>query len=390
MSKSTFDAMAAQYALEEKSGEGIVSWEDGAHCVAPSVVIGGKAIQDGIPTPENPIEPVFSNQTKILSRGRNMFDFVNLAGGEGYTNTVNGVTCTIENGYVVCKGEHTGDSWSNVFTITFPYNKITLPAGTYSLPTYHVPGLIDSLVLWLVERDSTNTRGCRGTFTLEHDARLVSANVGVYGPQTVDLRLPLILVQGTEIPTEYIPYFDGGEAVTPELLAIPGTDYRDEWDAQTGRGVKRVKKLIFDGNEQWDLPSMINNELSFFRLQTKDGVVSSLPMCSHFDCKVDHYNKMSGSVLTCYPAGTIHQLIFAVADDIANSYEQTDTSEWKAYLAEQNAAGTPVTVWYALAEPIPFQTDPQPLIQSKGYCQLIQTDGTLSSCPITAKYVTHS
>lgn len=47
---------------------------------------------------------------------------------------------------------------------------------------------------------------------------------------------------------------------------------------------------------------------------------------------------------------------------IKHADEQTSLDSWKAYLAAQNAAGTPVQVCYKLAEPIPFTaTGAQPI-----------------------------
>lgn len=69
MNRSTFDAMLAQYKAEQISGEGIVSWDKGAHCVIPEVQICGKVVQDGTPTPDAPIMPVFSEGTTVECGG---------------------------------------------------------------------------------------------------------------------------------------------------------------------------------------------------------------------------------------------------------------------------------------------------------------------------------
>jgi len=260
MSKSTFDAMAAQYALEEKSGEGIVSWEDGAHCVVPSVVIGGKAVQDGTPTPENPIMPVFSEGTTIRA---------------------------------------------------------------------------------------TNADG-----------------------------------------------FDGGTAVAPELLAIPGTEYRDEWDAQTGRGVKRIMHLRLTGEEPWFKNADAGEYRSFYVLKELHGDPDFIPsmggLCNIFPSAswdyipAGNYFWMANSSV----GFRIHQSY--LGDDYEDlTDDKARISRFKSFLRERFSTGNPVEIWWTTAG-YPFQTDPQPLVQPKGDCNLIQTGGTLEDCPITAKYVTHS
>ena len=54
--------------------------------------------------------------------------------------------------------------------------------------------------------------------------------------------------------TDYTPYWDGGQATSPELWAIPGTDIRDEWDAQTGWGVRRCAVIDSYAGEQITTP----------------------------------------------------------------------------------------------------------------------------------------
>ena len=66
--------MLGQYAVQELTGEGHVSWENGAHCVIPKVEIRGKAVQDGTPSPDNPIDPIFSEETTVAVRGKNLLD----------------------------------------------------------------------------------------------------------------------------------------------------------------------------------------------------------------------------------------------------------------------------------------------------------------------------
>lgn len=61
--------MLVQYKAEQISGEGIVSWDKGAHCVIPEVQICGKVVQDGTPTPDAPIMPVFSEGTTVECSG---------------------------------------------------------------------------------------------------------------------------------------------------------------------------------------------------------------------------------------------------------------------------------------------------------------------------------
>lgn len=70
MNRQMFNAMAAQYATPEVSGDGLVSWDGGKKCVIPSVRLYGAAMQDGEPTPDAPIMPVCNNGVFRVADGR--------------------------------------------------------------------------------------------------------------------------------------------------------------------------------------------------------------------------------------------------------------------------------------------------------------------------------
>ena len=52
----------------------------------------------------------------------------------------------------------------------------------------------------------------------------------------------------------WLTEWDGGQAAAPELWAVPGTEYMDEWDAQTGRGVRRCAVIGSYSGEQITTP----------------------------------------------------------------------------------------------------------------------------------------
>ena len=61
MDRAAFNAMLAQYATPEVSGNGRVSWDGGVRCVIPEVRLYGKCVQDGTPTPDAPVETKCNN-----------------------------------------------------------------------------------------------------------------------------------------------------------------------------------------------------------------------------------------------------------------------------------------------------------------------------------------
>lgn len=58
-----------------------------------------------------------------------------------------------------------------------------------------------------------------------------------------------------------------------------------------------------------------------------------------------------------------------------NQHNAKDPAAWKAYLAAQKAAGTPVTVVYRLAEPVVTQRDPARVIPPGAGVQCVRGPG---------------
>ena len=43
--------------------------------------------------------------------------------------------------------------------------------------------------------------------------------------------------------------YNGGSVTAPSLYRIG--DVQDEWDAVTAHGIRRIKKMVIDGNANW-------------------------------------------------------------------------------------------------------------------------------------------
>lgn len=118
------------------------------------------------------------------------------------------------------------------------------------------------------------------------------------------------------------------------------TIYGGELDAVSGEGQETWKTLTLDGTEDW----RYEND-SYF---VGHNILNNLPTaidgkCSHF---IYSFN-FAGNCIFC-----TGNLIYT-GRELTSKY--TDVAAWKAYLAAQNAAGTPVTISYKLATPTAFQ-----------------------------------
>lgn len=162
---------------------------------------------------------------------------------------------------------------------------------------------------------------------------------------------------GTTAPTTYTPYIG-----STNTLTLPETVYGGEVDAVTGDGKETWKTLTLDGTEKWDKYGNVSEKAGascfYFSIDDKD-IGYGTSVCNKF------VNTKNSN-----PFFSVNMKKFTYADhpNIKNIYmnygdDQTvPLDEWKAYLAAQKAAGTPVQVCYKLAKPTSFTaTGAQPL-----------------------------
>lgn len=155
----------------------------------------------------------------------------------------------------------------------------------------------------------------------------------------------------------YTPYI--GQTNT---LTLPETVYGGEVDAVTGEGQDTWKMLTLDGTEKWTFQTTNSPDKYGFVFQVPEIATPTIPeikgdiVCSQYPT-VSANDTYQGKNGISVESGNNHY--FRIYND---TYAGGTTDEWKAYLAAQHAAGTPVQVCYKLAEPVPFTaTGAQPL-----------------------------
>lgn len=134
----------------------------------------------------------------------------------------------------------------------------------------------------------------------------------------------------------------------PVLRAIPGTDICDTL-AYIGGGqwqvTRRVGVVQLDGTETWTVDGQYREDkLDWYYVSAKlpDAGDSSGAACA---CTHYPYKEIANNN-TAQGVGIVWRAIRVRWGDPPD-----DTAAWKAFLAEQAAAGDPVTIWYALATP---------------------------------------
>ena len=278
-------------------------------------LISGNMSQTGTPTPTTPIQP-----QETGDRTGNLFD------GTKYEKT--SILST--------------EFWEYATTLTGSvYCVPCKPNTTYTL--YLTENI--NITIWRIRCVSTNavpnaqsTRvplsgsyansvpaSKSTTFTTSSDAKyiLFQTNEAAYA----DVLPVIMLVEGiTKIPYEPYGYkipFSSANTTTPVYLG----------EVETTR---RIKKLVLTGEENWSKDSDSRQSARYY-ISVSDIESSTTNLLS------SHFTQS-----TQYEIGTMRgyrkTVIFSVDKNIYDT-----VADFKAWLAAQYAAGTPVTVWYVLA-----------------------------------------
>lgn len=306
----------------------------------------------GTPSPEN-IRPIKGRDSVTVTRcGENLFNPAWMP--EKTLN--NGLTWTItSDGTVTANGTANGTSYYNS-------DYFSLPAGTYTISA------MPYFRMSILNRDVGDTTvaaqqvGQPCTFTVETDIQNASLFFDTSGILDNVSAKPQI-EKGTTATT-YAPYT--GQTAT---LTLPRTIYGGTVDTVSSEGQETRKLLTLDGTEKWMVSGkFLDNKTDWYYVSSKiPNAVNATSqkgneICSHYPhADITNTNTAQGCAIVW---GAIR---VRWGDTIPD-----DADAWKAHLAAQYAAGTPVQIAYKLAEPVPFTvTGAQPISALSGVNTLL-------------------
>lgn len=303
----------------------------------------------GTPSPEN-IRPLKGRDSVRVERcGENLLNIKPFN-----KDTYKGITYE----YVPDGGIHvSGTALTSVDSPTFPV--WLLPPGKY-FGLELGSGISASIV---VQRNGKNLwLNAKGAFEIlagdvtKYWYAIVSAGA------TVDKTVYPYIVPGTTAPTTYTPYI--GQTNT---LTLPETVYGGEVDAVNGDGQDTWKPVILNGTESWFSWGINAHNPAVTGFYTYDitdyDAINVKGICSHLaPSGLDVWGgRLAG--IGFATTGESRYFMYCVPTsllpDISAGHE---VASLKAYIAAQNAAGTPVQIAYKLATPTPFTaTGAQPI-----------------------------
>lgn len=363
------------------TGEKIITLNDTIDStVLTKLKLYGKSTQDGTPSPSAPVDIVSNELDELWVGGKNLLEVLPDSG------TKNGVTSTHNgDGTISISGERENQATAIGFTNNF-YPRLP---GTYSctlkgaelltsvsqrsfVNLYYGDKTYNSIAQFgegqrnlpnsfVVTQDMLSYGNCRINFGFWWDGSATKTISGTFA----------FGIEFGDTATEYTPYQGHTYPLDLTLRGIPvdsGGNYTDKsgqqwiadtYDVATGEYVQRVKKLVLDGTEAWSSHDNADgkyrkttNIRDCIRIKSINKVLSPVMSTRYVQSSAWQVNNQKDMArISCTASFPGLQLYDP-------SYDTNDVSLWKAHLAELYAAGTPVTVLYALAEPIITQLNP--------------------------------
>ena len=295
--------------------------------------------------------------------GRNLFDFANITSNPVlYTIDYDAQTITIaarinNAGYLdtmrsLCPGITAGQyiltaQTSNPSAEQFIYIADTAKVVSFGTPTNWTDADLDATFAWYNKPTADVPNVISEIMVVAGStAAAYEPYVGGQPSPSPDYPQPLVAAEGS-LTARGRTGTTPTTVTLPALRAIPGSDIRDTL-AYIGSGqwklTRRVGVVQLDGTETWTVGGLRADKADWYYQSPNlpDAVDSSVSSsaCTHYPYALITNNQ------TRQGCGIVWRAIRVRWGDPPD-----DTDTWKAFLAAQAAAGTPVTVWYTLAAP---------------------------------------
>lgn len=280
-----------------------------------TVGLKGQTVQNGTPAPDNPVMPNGTGE-----RTGNLFDM-----------------STVENGKSIAMDGSITNYVRRCSTVTpidvSTYDNVTLSFTATLLRT-------------------------RVIYALFNDSTLLTRQIAIFSGTTIDVSSgnKLYICFYDTVDTETIQKSDlSNVMLNLGSTPLPYEPYGYKLDISSAstttpvylgevESTRRIEKLVFDGTESWTQnPNATKDNTIYMYINKTFNYVGNEALSSHFVYNSRAYTEDVESFQFATPSPSLR---FRVNKTLAN-----DVNEWKTYLQQQYAAGTPVTVWYVLATP---------------------------------------
>ena len=326
----------------------------------------GKSVQASTPTPSAPVDIVCNN-------GALKWDSVNqrvYADGAPEVLTVSGKNLFYadgsETGYINSSGDRTGSSASSGWRAS-DYIPV-LPSTQYYFDPNTTSGSTAKHAYFTADKTCIDyISSGAGVFTPPSNCAFMRFS---YRDTSTDIQL-----EYGDTATDYEPYVSP-QTVTDIPMLLSVGDITDEKDIISGGVTHRIGYHVFDGTETFSKSSAYGKAFLLNAAYAAWGAdKTKAVLCTHFLGLPQKSSAQDDN--TCFFNSTGH-FYFRVTDN-------SDTDAFKAWLAAQYAAGTPVIVFFVLAEETTGQTTPRSLHTAQG-TNVVSATAEVSDISLTAEY----
>jgi len=330
----------------------------------------GNTEQTGTPTPENPIIPIgCGERTENLVFTGWAEDFVRRAAmADVYITQVDGRTCLYawaNIGY----GEYdtkymfkTNFKESTVYTLSLEYMRPSNLSRASTIQVQYTDGTAVQLPSYI------NDGNWHKYNYVTASGKTVKSICCYYSSGYVYIDVnTFMLTEGSTPPTSYIPY---GYKLPILSNSTVTNIYLGEVET-----TRRIKKLVLTGREKYDYQPQYSRYVFTVSSALAGGLRITPCFCTHYQSIYD------GEPIDNIPNNTIYINWQATGAQFCIKDEAITTlADFNAYLAAQYAAGTPVTIWYVLAEPETGIVN-EPLMKIDNYADTISMEQAGVSIP---------
>jgi hypothetical protein len=308
----------------------------------------GNTVQDGVPTPESPVNVVGCGE-----RTENLFDAATAYGAMYSGGVITGLSGNIND----IKNKVTADMIGKTYTISI--TSLEIPSRAF------LTIVVNGTIYWRENELAVNQRrSFQFTPVTENDLWYITydtSGIASYKDIMLNLGSTALLYEpyGYKLP---MTVSDGNTAQTIPI-------YLGEVET-----TRRIKKLVLTGQERYQNYSYAStNGVQIINMfETVYIRASGL-------CNIYPVSTVAGSTSCVWigSGGGDRNLYFV---SILSDMGMSTVDKFKSYVQQQYAAGTPVTVWYVLDEPETGIVN-EPLMKIGDYADTIDSSQTAVQMP---------
>ena len=336
--------------------------------------------------PYENIRPIHGRDNVTIKRcGENI---LKTDGAEEHNKVMNGITYErLENGGIHLYGTTTGRTY---YRIAKTYVKIykPIPAGEYTFCPYckfpdgvKIYFLVNDIASGSLFSIGPGDKVKSVTRKISNNVETIDAYIVIdEAGKTIDTVVYPMLAVGSICPSAYATYTE--QRICAELSEE--TSYGGTLDVISGIGTADWTVRTLDGTEVWNTWGVdnITKGITGFYTYVVDNYDYAYTSDAYASHTISTAESWGGGAIGFGFANenSVRYFFVSVYNELLDNTESNEKAieSWKAYLAEQYTAGTPMQIAYKLAEPVSFQVETEQIPALKGINNILTDADTVT------------